>query len=143
MKKIVLLVLIIFVVLIGVLSIFVFNIFDKKADNKELIINTKNNVEDLSSKIFKNNSKIDSEYFEASFLSLGHDMLTNLEEQYNKGIKVFIKYDENEVNGMVTGQDKNDSRKYHIYIGSKTYESLWTYATIDLDTGEISWKDNF
>lgn len=116
----------------------------------QLITETKSEVETISSQIFKNNENmygsvktINAEYFESNFMSLSRDMLINLEEQYNKGTKVYISYSAGEENGMVTGKDESNETKYHIYIGSETYNDIWTYATINLATGKISWQDNY
>lgn len=124
-----------------------------KSKDKQLIIDTKGEVEKVSTQIFDNNKnissilgntkQINSEDYEASFLSIGYDMFNNLEKQYNNGTKIYIKYSSGEENGMVIGEDKNDNTKYHIYIGSETYKELWSYATIDLNTGDISWQDNY
>lgn len=147
MKKIFILILVLFV------SVFLITGCSSESKDKQLIIDAKSKVEKISTQIFENKEnissilgsaqEINSEDFEALFLSYGRDMLINLEEEYNKGTKVYIKYNNDEVNGMTTGEDKSDNRKYHIYIGSETYTDLWSYATIDLNTGNISWKDNY
>ena len=131
-------------------SLFVLGGCGKKNKDIQLITETKSQVESISSQIFKNNENMSgstntvrAEYFESYFMSLSYDMIANLEEQYNNGIKVYIKYSAGEENGMITGKDKNDETKYHIYIGSETYNDVWSYATINLSTGEISWKDNY
>lgn len=137
MKKRLLLVLMVFV------SVFILTGCGNKNKDIQLITETKSEVESISSQIFENNKNIKAEYFESYFMSLSHDMLINLEEQYNKGTKVYISYSSGEENGMVTGKDESDDTKYHIYIGSETYNEIWTYATINLTTGEISWEDNY
>ena len=144
MKKKVLLGLVLFA------SLFVLAGCGNKNKDIQLITETKNEVESISSQIFKNNENmygsvkiINAEYFESCFMSLSRDMLINLEEQYNKGTKVYISYSAGEENGMVTGKDESDETKYHIYIGSETYNDIWSYATINLATGEISWQDNY
>lgn len=144
MKKRLLLVLMIFI------SIFTLTGCGNKNKDIQLITETKSEVESISSQIFKNNEDmygsfkaINAEYFESYFMSLGRDMLINLEEQYNKGTKVYISYSSGEENGMITGKDESDDTKYYIYIGSETYNDIWTYATINLATGEISWQDNY
>lgn len=144
MKKKVLLGLVLFA------SLFVLAGCENKNKDIQLITETKSQVESVSSQIFKNNEKmygsvktISAEYFESYFMSLSYDMITNLEEQYNKGIKVYINYSAGEENEMITGKDESDETKYHIYIGSETYNDIWSYATINLATGEISWQDNY
>lgn len=144
MKKRLLFVLMIFI------SIFTLTGCGNKNKDIQLITETKNEVESISSQIFRDNENmygsiktINAEYFESYFMSLGRDMLINLEEQYNKGTKVYINYSSGEENGMVTGKDESDNTKYHIYIGSETYNDIWSYATIDLYSGEISWQDNY
>lgn len=144
MKKKVLLGLVLFA------SLFVLAGCGNKNKDIQLITETKSQVESVSSQIFKNNENmygsvktISAEYFESYFMSLSYDMITNLEEQYNKGIKVYINYSAGEENGMITGKDESDETKYHIYIGSETYNDIWSYATINLATGEISWQDNY
>lgn len=144
MKKRLLLVLMVFV------SVFILTGCGNKNKDIQLIKDTKTEVETISSQIFKNNENmfvsvktIDAQFFESSFMALGRDMLIKLEEQYNKGTKVFIKYQSGEVNGMITGKDESDDTKYHIYVGSETYNDIWAYATINLATGEISWQDNY
>lgn len=137
MKKRLLLVLMVFV------SVFILTGCGNKNKDIQLITETKSEVESISSQIFENNKNIKAEYFESYFMSLSRDMLINLEEQYNKGTKVYISYSSGEENGMVTGKDESDDTKYHIYIGSETYNDIWTYATINLATGEISWQDNY
>jgi len=143
-KKRLLLVLMVFI------SIFILTGCGNKNKDIQLITETKSEVESISSQIFKNNENmygsvktINAEYFESYFMSLSRDMLINLEEQYNKGTKVYISYSAGEENGMVTGKAESDETKYHIYIGSETYNDIWTYATINLATGEISWQDNY
>ena len=137
MKKRLLLVLMVFV------SVFILTGCGNKNKDIQLITETKSEVESISSQIFENNKNIKAEYFESYFMSLSRDMLINLEEQYNKGTKVYISYSSGEENGMVTGKDESDDTKYHIYIGSETYNDVWSYATINLATGEISWEDNY
>lgn len=137
MKKRLLLVLMVFI------SILTLTGCGNKNKDIQLITETKSEVESISSQIFENNKNIKAEYFESYFMSLSRDMLINLEEQYNKGTKVYISYSSGEENGMVTGKDESDDTKYHIYIGSETYNDVWSYATINLATGEISWQDNY
>ena len=144
MKKKLLFVLIVFV------SIFILTGCVNKNKEVQLVVDTKTKVENISSQIFKNNKNmygsiktIDAQDFESYFMSLSYEMLINLEEQYNKGIKVYIKYNNGKENGMITGKDKNDDTKYYIFIGSETYSDIWAYATINLATGEISWQDNY
>lgn len=140
MKKRLLLVLMVFV------SAFILTGCGNKNKDIQLIKDTKTEVETISSQIFQmfvSVKTIDAQFFESSFMSLGRDMLIKLEEQYNKGTKVFIQYQSGEVNGMITGKDENDETKYHIYVGSETYNDIWAYATINLATGEISWQDNY
>lgn len=117
-------------------SLFVLSGCTSKSSDKELINETKKDVEEVSKQIF--DTKIKSEYFESTFLMYGRELIIGLEDK-----NIVLLYDNNEINGMVTGEDKTDNKKYHIYIGSKTYDDLWSYATIDLDSGDISWQDNY
>lgn len=133
-------------ILMVLVSLFTLTGCNNKNNDIQLIIETKSEIENITSQIFKtygSTKKINSEYFEDYFISLSYDMLTNLEEEYNKGTKIYVEYSTGEVNGMVTGVDQNDNTKYYIYVGSETYEDIWTYATIDLSSEEILWQDNY
>ena len=133
-------------ILMVLVSVFTLTGCNNKNNDIQLITETKSEIENITSQIFKtygSTKKINSEYFEDYFISLSYDMLTNLEEEYNKGTKIYVEYSTGEVNGMVTGVDQNDDTKYYIYVGSETYEDIWTYATVDLASEEISWQDNF
>lgn len=134
-KRIILLTITLFV------SLFVLSGCTSKSSDKELINETKKDIETVSTQIFDsaNYKTISSDYYQSMLLMFGHDVLVELEDS----TKIYIQYDNNEINGMVTGEDKTDNKKYHIYIGSKTYDNLWSYATIDLDSGDISWQDNY
>lgn len=132
--------------LMVLISLFTLTGCKNKNNDIQLITKTKSEIENITSQIFKtygSAKKINSEYFEDYFISLSYDMLTNLEEEYNKGTKIYVEYSTSEVNGMVTGVDQNDNTKYYIYVGSETYEDIWTYATVDLASEGILWQDNF
>lgn len=135
-------------------SMFLITGCSSKSKDKQVIIETKSETEKVIAEIFsyrdnlssilQSPKEINSNNFEAEFLAYGHDMLIDLDEKYNKGTKVIMKYTASETeDDMIIGEDKSDSKKYHIYIGSETYKKLWSYATIDLDTGKVTWQDNF
>lgn len=133
-------------ILMILVSLFTLTGCNNKNNDIQLITETKSEIENITSQIFKtygSTKKINSEYFEDYFISLSYNMLTNLEEKYNEGTKIYVEYSTGEVNGMVTGVDQNDNTKYYIYVGSETYEDIWSYATINLTNGEISWQDNY
>ena len=143
----------IFVILALFVSVFLLAGCNSKSNDKKVITDTKKEVEQISSEIiesnnnysrvFRNGGGLTAEGFETLFISYARDLMINLEEKYNKGTKVFLEFNDGEVNGMKIGEDETNNRKYHIYIGSETYNEIWSYATIDLDTGNISWKDNY
>lgn len=133
-------------ILMALISLFIITGCNNKNDDIQLITKTKSEIENITSQIFKtygSTNKINSDFFESYFTSLSYDMLTNLEEEYNQGTKIYVEYSTGEVNGMLTGVDPNDNTKYYIYVGSENYEDTWAYATINLNNGEISWKDNY
>ena len=126
------------------LSIFILTGCGKqnKEKEKEIIIDTKQKTEQIVSNMSKN-GQLKQDAFAMYFMSFGRDLMLELEEQYNSGNKVFISYEDEEYNGKKVGKDNSDINKYYIYIGSETNNDLWTYGTIDLTTGNISWNDNY
>ena len=133
-------------ILTVLISLFIITGCNNKNNDIQLITQTKSEIENITSQIFKtygSTNKINSKTFESYFISLSYDMLTNLEEEYNKGTKIYIEYSTGEEKGMITGADPNDNTKYYIYVGSETYEDIWAYATIDLNSGKVSWQDNY
>lgn len=112
------------------------------------IEDTKFEVESIVAKIVENNNNgfanpISQTFFHGSFLSFTYDLFIELEEKYNSGDKIFLKFDNDEINGKIIGEDKNDKNKYYVYIGNSDYEDVWSYGTIDLSTGNISWENGY
>lgn len=112
------------------------------------IEDTKIEVESIVDKIVKNNNNgfanpISQTFFHDSFLSFTYDLFIELEQKYNSGDKIFLKFDNEEINGKIIGEDKNDKNKYYVYIGNSDYEDVWSYGTIDLATGNISWENGY
>ena len=112
------------------------------------IEDTKIEVESIVAKIVENNNNgfanpISQTFFHDSFLSHTYDLFIELEQKYNSGDKIYLKFDNEELNGKIIGEDKNDKNKYYVYIGNSDYEDVWSYGTIDLTTGNISWKNGY
>lgn len=112
------------------------------------IEDTKIEVESIVDKIVENNNNgfanpISQTFFHDSFLSFTYDLFIELEQKYNSGDKIFLKFDNEEINGKIIGEDKNDKNKYYVYIGNSDYEDVWSYGTIDLATGNISWENGY
>ena len=112
------------------------------------IEDTKIEVESIVDKIVENNNNgfanpISQTFFHDSFLSFTYDLFIELEQKYNSGDKIFLKFDNEEINGKIVGEDKNDKNKYYVYIGNSDYEDVWSYGTIDLATGNISWENGY
>ena len=112
------------------------------------IEDTKIEVESIVAKIVENNNNgfvnpISQTFFHDSFLSFTYDLFIELEQKYNSGDKIFLKFDNEEINGKIIGEDKNDKSKYYVYIGNSDYEDVWSYGTIDLATGNISWENGY
>lgn len=121
-----------------------------KSKEKEVIVNTKSEVEKIVSSAVNSyqnyagaTATISQDYFSSYFLTASYDLTLELEEQYNNGKKVFVLYSNEQYNGKTVGKDANDKNKYYIYIGSENYKDMWAYATIDLNTGNVSWEDNY
>lgn len=119
-------------------------------ENKSIksIEDTKIEVESIVAKIVENNNNvftdsISQKYFYSSFLSATYDLFIELEEKYNSGDKIYLKFDNEELNGKIIGEDKNDENKYYVYIGNSDYDDVWSYGTIDLTTGNISWENGY
>ena len=111
-----------------------------KSKDKQLIIDTKNNLEQTMKQILKNDS-LNAIAFEKRLLTASYEERVRLAKEEDN--RVYFISNTGEENGKVTGADKNDSSKYYIYIGSKENKDLWSYGTVNLNTGEISWEDNF
>lgn len=112
------------------------------------IEDTKIEVESIVTKIVENNNivfvnPISQKYFYSRFLSATYDLFVELEQKYNSGDKIYLKFDNEEINGKIIGEDKKDKNKYYIYIGNDDYEDLWSYGTIDLTTGKVSWESGY
>lgn len=112
------------------------------------IEDTKIEVESIVDKIVENNNNgfanpISQTFFHDSFLSFTYDLFIELEQKYNSGDKIFLKFDNEEINGKIIGEDKNDKNKYYVYIGNSDYEDVWSYGTINLATGNISWENGY
>lgn len=112
------------------------------------IEDTKIEVESIVAKIVENNNNvfadpITQKYFYSSFLSATYDLFVELEQKYNSGDKIYLKFDNEELNGRIIGEDKNDKNKYYVYIGNSDYDDVWSYGTIDLTTGNISWENGY
>ena len=112
------------------------------------IEDTKIEVESIVAKIVENNNNgfanpISQTFFHDSFLSHTYDLFIELEQKYNSGDKIYLKFDNEELNGKIIGEDKNDKNKYYVYIGNSDYEDVWSYGTIDLTTGNMSWKNGY
>ena len=125
-----------------VLSVFTLIGCGSQNKEKEIIVDTKQKIDKIVADMSKN-GQLKQDAFAMNFLSASRDLLLELEEEYNKGNKVFILYEDEEYNGKVVGKDTSNSNKYYIYIGSRNNKSLWTYGTVDLATGKISWNDNY
>lgn len=112
------------------------------------IEDTKIEAESIVTKIVENNNivfvnPISQKYFYSRFLSATYDLFVELEQKYNSGDKIYLKFDNEEINGKIIGEDENDKNKYYIYIGNDDYEDLWSYGTIDLTTGKVSWESGY
>lgn len=109
---------------------------------------TKIEVESIVAKIVKNHNygfanPISQTFFHDSFLTHSYDLFIELEQKYNSGDKIYLKFDNEEVSGKIIGEDTNDKNKYYVYIGNSDYEDVWSYGTIDLTTGNVSWENGY
>lgn len=133
--------------IIMILSLFILSGCSNKNEVIEEIIDTKEEVEEIAkdvvnSKLFIN--PVNSNQFENMFTMYGRDLMLDLEEMYNEGTKIVLLYSStDEVNDKVIGENKENNRLYHIYIGSKDHSDIWSYGTVDLDTGNITWEDSY
>ena len=107
---------------------------------KQVIIDTQEKVEKIVAEM--SSVLLSQDTFSMMFTTYSRDLIIELEEQYDKGNKVFISYDDDNINGKVIGKDKSNSNKYYIYIGSEN-DKLWSYGTVNLETKKISWENNF
>lgn len=124
-----------------IISIFTITGCSSKNAEKEIITDTKTETEKIVSSMH-NTGILNQESFTMYFLSLSRDLQLNLEKQNDAGKKVFIMYNDGNYNNKAIGKDSTDQNKYYVLIGSENYEELWSYGTIDLTTGTISWEDN-
>lgn len=119
---------------------------NSKSNSLNSIEETKEEINSIVSDIIKTSpSNISQSFFEASLLVNSYDLYINLEEKYNNGDKIYLRFDFDgeEINGRKIGADKNDNSKYYIYIGNEKYNELWSYGVIDLKTGDITWEDGY
>ncbi len=117
-----------------------------KSNSINSIEETKEEINSIVSDIINTSpSNVSQSFFEAKFLANTYDLYINLEEKYNNGDKIYLKFDFDgeEINGKKIGADKNDTSKYYIYIGNEKYNELWSYGVINLKTGNISWEDSY
>lgn len=120
---------------------------NNKSDSIKSIEDTKIEVESIVTKIIDNKgmfaNSITSKNFYSNFLSSSYDLIINLEQKYNNGDKIYLKFDNEEINGKIIGEDKDNINKYYIYIGNEDYEDAWSYGTIDLTNGNIFWENGY
>lgn len=133
-------------------ALILFTGCNNKNDSIKSIDDAKTEVESIVSEIiefnnnlFTNPSKetISQEFFNSIFLTSSRDLRINLEQKYNSGDKIYLKYNDGEINGKTIGADPNDENKYYIYIGNENYDDLWSYGTVDLTSGNISWENGY
>lgn len=123
---------------------------NNKSDSINSIEDTKTEVESIVTKViadnnnlYSSNKTISQKYFNDSFRLYIRDLVVDLEQKYNDGDKIYLKYDNEEINGKIIGADQSDVNKYYIYIGNENYDDLWAYGTVDLTTGNISWENGY
>ncbi len=120
---------------------------NNQGDAIKSIEDTKIEVESIVDEIIDNNSVLNEsmtpKYFYSSFLTSTYDLMSNLEQKYKSGDKIYLKFDNEELNGKIIGEDENNRNKYYIYIGNEDDDNLWSYGTVDLTTGNISWENGY
>ena len=109
-----------------------------KLDANQIISDVTDMRESYSTDFVKANYGTESNFFEAFFSTLGRELITDLEKN-----NISIIYSFDTINGIPVGADKYNDSKYYIYIGSDKYDNIWTYGTIDLNTGETIWNDSY
>ena len=108
--------------------------------DKEAINNTKSKIEEILSEI--KNSGSSKQFIEASWLSRGRDLMIELEELDEKGeASVYVSTDSDIE--QIPEEIRNNDEIFYVFVASSKQPEMWTYVTLDIETGNITWHDNY
>ena len=108
--------------------------------DKDTIENTKIKIEEILSKI--KNSGSSKQFMESSWLSSSRDLMIELEELYQKGeASIYVSADSDIE--QIPEEIRNNDEIFYIFVASSKQPEIWTYVTLDIETGETAWHDNY
>lgn len=108
--------------------------------DKDAIENTKIKIEEILSEI--KNSGSSKQFMDASWLSSSRDLMIELEELYQKGESSVYVSTDSDIE-QIPEEIRNNDEIFYIYVGSSKQSEIWTYVTLDIETGDITWHDNY
>lgn len=108
--------------------------------DKDTIENTKIKIEEILSEI--KNSGNSKEHMSNLWLASGRDLMIELEELYQKGeASIYVSTDSDIEE--IPEEIRNNDEIFYIFVASSKQPEIWTYVTLDIETGEITWHNNY
>jgi len=107
--------------------------------DKDAIDNAKIKIEEILSKSKSAKSK---QSLEASWMAYGRDLMIELEKLYEKGESSIYVSTDSDIE-QIPEEIRNNDYIFYIFVASSKQPEIWTYVTLDIETGEIAWHDNY